>query len=328
MVRNLAEAERAPATAKPETRTRDGTRVHLRANLNLIGECASARRVQAEGVGLYRTEFPFIVRNSFPTEEEQYRFYRAVLEETEGRPVTFRTLDIGGDKALSYYPGRHETNPSLGLRALRFSFREPEIFQAQLRALLRASAGAPQAKVMFPLVASVDEFEHAKRMAADCLKDLRERGVAARMPSLGVMVELPATVGIVEELAAEADFLSIGSNDLIQYLLAVDRTNEDVAAWYAPHHPAVLRALARIVAAANAAGKEVSLCGDLATEKAMLPFLVGIGLRNLSMDPSALPGVQEALEGIDAAAAADMARRLLAMGRVEEVEAALKGASA
>lgn len=326
MVRSLAEAERAPATAKDETRTADGTRVHLRANLNLIGECAWAKRARAEGVGLYRTEFPFIVRNSFPTEEEQYQFYRAVLEEMGDRPVVFRTLDIGGDKALSYYPSRHELNPSLGLRALRFSFRNTDIFKAQLRALLRAAALGEGAKVMFPLVASVDEFEWARRLAGECLASLRAAGIAARMPKLGVMVELPATVGIVEELAAEADFLSIGSNDLVQYLLAVDRTNEDVADWYAPHHPAVLRALARIVAAGNAAGKEVSLCGDLATETAMLPFLVGIGLRNLSMDPSAIPGVQAAIERIDAGKVRETAKRLLALGRVEEVEAVLKEA--
>jgi phosphotransferase system enzyme I (PtsP) len=324
MVRDLAEAERVQILAKPETRTRDGARVHLRANLNLVHEIGLAKKAQAEGVGLYRTEFPFIVRNSFPSEDEQYLFYKAVLDEMRDRPVVFRTLDIGGDKALSYYPSHHELNPSLGLRALRFSFRNLDIFRQQLRALVRAAAGAPRAKVMFPLVASLEEFDRAKRLAAECVEELRAAGVAARLPELGVMVELPATVGVVEELAREVDFLSIGSNDLIQYLLAVDRTNEEVAAWYAPRHPAVLRALARIVRAGDAAGKEVSLCGDLATDADMMPFLIGIGLRNLSMDPAAIPRVQESIEAEDAGECAALAERLLGMSRGTDIEAALK----
>jgi len=324
MVRDLAEAERVQNLAKPETKTRDGVAVHLRANLNLVHEIALAKRAQAEGVGLYRTEFPFIVRNAFPSEGEQYLFYKAVLEEMKDRPVVFRTLDIGGDKALSYYPGHHEANPSLGLRALRFSFRNLDIFRQQLRALLRAVAPAPHAKIMFPLVASLEEFDQAKTLAKECLDDLRSEGVEARLPELGVMVELPATVAIVEELAREADFLSIGSNDLVQYLLAVDRTNEEVADWYAPRHPAVLRALARIARAGAAAGKEVSLCGDLATDADMLPFLVGIGLRNLSMDPAAIPRVQERIELIDAAEAARNAQRMLGMARMAEIEAFVK----
>ena len=275
-------------------------------------------------MGLYRTEFPFIVRNAFPSEGEQYLFYKAVLDEMRDRPVVFRTLDIGGDKALSYYPGHREANPSLGLRALRFSFRNLDIFRQQLLALLKAVAPAPHAKIMFPLVASLEEFDRAKRLAGECVEELRAGGVEARMPELGVMVELPATVGIVEELAREVDFLSIGSNDLVQYLLAVDRTNEEVADWYAPHHPAVLRALARIVKAADAAGKEVSLCGDLATDIDMLPFLVGIGLRHLSMDPAAIPRVQERIELVDAAEAEKTAKRMLGMSRMSEIEACVK----
>lgn len=307
-------------TSKDETRTKDGVRIALRANLNLVSELEFAQKAHAEGVGLYRTEFPFIIRSAFPSEEEQYIFYRAALDQMRDKPVVFRTLDIGGDKALSYFPVAHEENPVLGLRALRFSFRNPEIFHVQIRALLRAAAGSEHAKVMFPMVDSVDEFLRARDITYECYRELERQGIPARLPDLGVMIELPASVWIVEDLAREAAFFSIGSNDLIQYLLAVDRTNEAVADFYAPHHPAVLRSLARIVRAATAEGKPVSLCGDLATDSRMLAFLLGIGLRTLSMDPTAIPRVQALIEKIDLDVARQQAERLLTMGRVAEVE--------
>ena len=320
MLRQQALAERNGIATREKTLTKDGARISLRANLNLVSELDFARKVRAEGVGLYRTEFPFIVRSSFPSEEEQYLFYRAALEQMKDRPVVFRTLDVGGDKALSYFPVQHEENPVLGLRALRFSFRNPAIFKAQIRALLRAAHGSAQAQIMFPMVASLDEFLGARDIAYACYRDLERENIPARLPALGIMVELPATVWVVEDLAREADFLSIGSNDLIQYLLAVDRTNEAVADFYAPHHPAVLRCLARIVEAADKAGKPVSLCGDLATDPRMLPFLLGIGLKTLSMDPTAIPRVQNLVEKIDLRLARQQAARMLEFGRVSEVE--------
>lgn len=323
IVRQRALREHGGEGVKPETVTRDGTRVSLRANLNLVSELAYAKKVHAEGVGLYRTEFPFIVRSAFPTEEEQYLFYKAAVEQMEGHPVVFRTLDIGGDKALSYFPTQHEENPVLGLRALRFSFRNPEIFRTQLRALLRAAYGAPNARLMFPMVGSVDEFLRAKAETLECLHALERAGIPAHLPTLGVMVELPAAVEVVEDLAAEVEFLSVGSNDLIQYMLGVDRTNEQVASFYAPHHPAVLRSLARIVRAADAAGKDVSLCGDLATDTRILPFLLGIGLRTLSMDPTAIPRVQRAAEQIDVGVARAQAERLLKLRTAAEIEGCL-----
>lgn len=320
MLRQQAFTERNGIATREKTLTKDGARISLRANLNLVSELDFARKVRAEGVGLYRTEFPFIVRSSFPSEEEQYLFYRAALEQMKDRPVVFRTLDVGGDKALSYFPVQHEENPVLGLRALRFSFRNPAIFKAQIRALLRAAHGSAQAQIMFPMVASLDEFLGARDIAYACYRDLERENIPARLPALGIMVELPATVWVVEDLAREADFLSIGSNDLIQYLLAVDRTNEAVADFYAPHHPAVLRCLARIVAAADKAGKPVSLCGDLATDPKMLPFLLGIGLKTLSMDPTAIPRIQNLVEKIDLRLARQQAARMLEFGRVSEVE--------
>lgn len=323
IVRQRALREQGGEGVKAQTVTRDGTRVSLRANLNLVSELAYAKKVHAEGVGLYRTEFPFIVRSAFPTEEEQYLFYKAAVEQMEGHPVVFRTLDIGGDKALSYFPTQHEENPVLGLRALRFSFRNPEIFRTQLRALLRAAHGAANARLMFPMVGSVDEFLRAKAETVECLHALERAGIPAHLPALGVMVELPAAVEVVEDLAAEVEFLSVGSNDLIQYMLGVDRTNEQVASFYAPHHPAVLRSLARIVRAADAAGKDVSLCGDLATDTRILPFLLGIGLRTLSMDPTAIPRVQRAAEQIDVGVAKAQAERLLKLRTAAEIEGCL-----
>ena len=324
LIRSLADSERLAAQVKPQTRTRDGVEIQLMANLNLVSELDVALSVKAEGIGLYRTEFPFIVRSTFPTEEEQYLGYKRVLERMAGKTVVFRTLDIGGDKALSYFPTPHENNPFLGLRALRFSLRNPEIFKQQLRALLRAAHGNPQAKIMFPLVASLDEFVAARDLARVCQQELEREGIPNRMPELGVMVELPSAAVMANELAVTADFLSIGSNDLIQYLLAVDRTNDEVAAWYAPHNPAVLRALRWIVIAARKAKKPVSLCGNLGTDPQMLPFLLGIGLRSLSMDPMALPAVQHRIEQIDLKQARQQALKMLSFGRAEEVAEFLK----
>lgn len=324
LIRSLADAGRLAAQVQPETRTRDGQEIRLLANLNLVSELDVALNMKAKGIGLYRTEFPFIVRSTFPTEEEQYLGYKRVLERMAGQPVVFRTLDIGGDKALSYYPVQHENNPFLGLRALRFSLRNPEIFKQQLRALLRAAHGNSHAQLMFPLVASLDEFLAARDLARICQQELVREGIPNRMPALGVMIELPSAVVMAPELAEAADFLSIGSNDLIQYLLAVDRTNDEVAAWFAPHHPAVLRSLLRIVEAAEKAGKPVSLCGNLGSDPQMLPFLLGIGLRTLSMDPMAIPVVQRRIAQIDLGQARHQAQKMLAFGRVEEVAEYLK----
>jgi len=324
LIRSLADQDRLARQTADETHTKNGVVIQLMANLNLVNELDVALSVKAKGIGLYRTEFPFIVRNTFPTEEEQYIGYKRVLKQMEGRPVVFRTLDIGGDKALSYFPVQHENNPFLGLRALRFSLRNPEIFKQQLRAMLRAAHGNPQAKVMFPLVASLDEFMAAKELARTCQQELDEEGVPNRMPDLGVMVELPSAAVMANELAATADFLSIGSNDLIQYLLAVDRTNDEVADWYSPYNPAVLRSLQFIVKAARKAKKPVSLCGNLASDPQMLPFLLGIGLRTLSLDPMGIPAVQRRIAEIDLKEARAQTLKMLSFGSSEEVSEYMK----
>ena len=324
LIRSLADSERLAQQAKPITRTRDGTEIRLLANLNLVNELDVALTVKAAGIGLYRTEFPFIIRSTFPTEQEQFNGYKSVLERMQGRPVTFRTLDVGGDKALSYFPSGHETNPFLGLRALRFTLRNPEIFKMQLRAMLRAAFGHSEAQIMFPMVASLDEFNIAREIATQCHLELDREGIPNRLPKLGVMIELPASILLANELANAASFLGIGSNDLIQYLLAVDRTNDEVAAWYTPHHPAVLRSLKWIVEAAERAGKPISLCGNLGSDLQMLPFLLGIGLRTLSLDPTEIPAVQKRIEELDMDMARFMANKMLSFGEIENVAEFLK----
>lgn len=310
-----------PADPVP-TALADGERVRLLANINLQSELAIAKRCRADGIGLYRTEFPFIISNTFPTEEEQYSLYSRVLEQAPAGPVVFRTLDIGGDKALSYFPFQHENNPFLGLRALRFTLQNPEIFRTQLRALIRAAASADpgRVKVMFPLVASLDEFVAAREFALSCVSELEAEGKHCRLPPLGVMFEIPSAVFLADELAAAADFMSIGANDLTQYTLAVDRTNQSMSPWYAPHHPAVLRSLQRIVSAANRAGKPVSFCGNMAANPQMMPFLLGIGMRTLSLDPQRIPVIHELIKGLTAEGTARHARELLSLGRLSDVE--------
>jgi phosphotransferase system enzyme I (PtsP) len=303
-----------------DRRTACGARVEVMANVNLLSDLEPAREFKANGVGLYRSEFPFVVRNDFPTEEEQTSIYTRLVDQMEGRPVTLRTLDIGGDKMLSYYSNVNEANPFLGMRAIRFSLQNRDIFSQQLRAFLRAGAGA-DARIMFPLIASVDDFLSAREIVYDCMEQLDQQGVCFnRDTQLGVMVELPSAVEVVEELAEEADFLSIGSNDLIQYMLAVDRTNEQVSDLYKGHHPAILRAVNRVVRAANTRKKSVSICGDLAAEERMIPFLLGIGLRSFSIDIVNAPAVQRVIEQVALGDAEQEASDLLAMGRISEIE--------
>ncbi len=299
------------------TATRDGTRIWLRANINLVGEVQAARRLGAEGVGLYRTEFPFLIRKAFPSEEEQYPVYRRLVEDAVSGPVTFRTLDVGGEKALARYDLDREPNPELGLRSIRFSFRHEDLFRAQVRAILRAGVGLDDLRIMFPMISSVDELRKARRSVEGVVRELREGGTPChRHPGIGAMVEVPAAVEVIDELAAEADFLSIGTNDLVQYLLAADRSNESVAEYYCPHHPAVLRALARVAGAALRAGTEVSVCGEMAHEERYLKFLLGVGIRVLSADPHSLPSLRRAVGKISLVEASAHAAALLAEGTV------------
>ena len=315
------------ADQKEKTFTACGERVRILANINLLSDLAPAKKFKAEGVGLYRSEFPFIVRNDFPDEEEQFVIYKKLVEEMGDRPVTFRTLDIGGDKMLSYYSTIDEANPFLGMRAIRFSFQNKDIFVSQLRAFLRAGASG-NTRIMFPFISSIDDFIAAREIVYECMDELEADGLPyCRKTPLGAMVELPAAVELIDELAQEADFLSIGSNDLVQYILAVDRTNEQVSNLYLAHHPAILRVLNRIVSAAKKHQKDVSLCGNLATIPELLPFLLGIGLRTFSIDILHAPALQKAIQATSITDAEADASTILSMRLIREIEDFLGTAS-
>jgi phosphotransferase system enzyme I (PtsP) len=229
-----------------------------------------------------------------------------------GKEVTIRVLDIGSDKLSAYSDTTAEANPALGLRSMRFLFRHRDVFNQQLRAILRAAVEAQNPRIMFPLISSLDEFQKARQMIYDCLAELeRENLPHHREPLTGVLIELPCLVEIIDALAAEADFLSIGTNDFIQYMLGVDRTNEKVAEYFQPFHPAVLKSLARIVRAARYRKKEISVCGEVAHNPEYIPFLLGIGVRSLSVYPKFLPYIQKEIYKLNLSDAKAYAKRLL-----------------
>jgi len=307
----------------PDPKTADGITIDVLANVNLISDAADAMMIHAKGIGLYRTEFPFIIRNAFPVEEEQFVVYRKLIECMQGLPVTFRTLDIGGDKALSYYADFVEHNPFLGMRSMRFCLENREVFKAQVRAILRAGVGA-DLRIMFPMISSVDELEMAKSVVDECMLELgREQIPFHGTPKIGIMIELPAAIAICDDLAVRCDFFSIGTNDLVQYILAVDRTNEKVAKFYCPHHPSVLRAVKRVTDAAIKAGIGISICGDMAHEARYMEFLIGIGIRTMSIDPLYFSSACKALAAITVDRAAEKARKMLACCTIKGVEALL-----
>ncbi len=314
--------------AKPETYTRDGHRIRLLANVNLLTDLAMVQQVQAEGVGLYRSEFPFLIRTTLPSEEEQFVIYSRLVDALDGHELTFRTLDVGGDKLLSYFDETVEENPALGLRAIRFSMRHRDVFEQQIRALLRSASDCNSLRIMFPMISGIEDFLQAREVVEKCLDQLDQQGLEhCRDPKIGVMVEVPSAVATVDVLAAEADFLCVGTNDLTQFLLAVDRTNEKVASYFRAHHPAMLRALARVARAGQEAGKEVSVCGEMAHEDRFAAFLVGIGIEAFSVEPRYVPSLQRRIESLSVEEARAFSERLLAqqtLGGVEEVLASQK----
>ena len=309
---------------KPTTQTADGARVLLMANINLLSDLKVARELNCDGIGLYRTEFPFIIRTTFPTEAEQYAIYRKLVESMPGKPVTFRTLDAGGDKILSYYHDIKEQNPAMGMRSIRFSLQNKAVFVEQIRAILRAGAGA-DLHIMFPMVSSIDEFREACEVVCESLDQLDKQGVEHhKKPKLGMMVELPSVADLIDDFAREVEFFSIGTNDLIQFMLAVDRTNESVADFYLPHHPAVLRVLNRIARAVRENGRELSVCGDMAHQTQYIPFLLGIGVRAFSVDPIFLLRTQQAIRATALPDAEAVAQSMLSRSRISDIEALLQ----
>jgi phosphotransferase system enzyme I (PtsP) len=310
----------------PATYTKDGTRIRLLANINLLGDIPLARDLKAEGIGLYRTEFPFLIRSEVLSEEEQFHIYKRLFDEMAGKEVTIRVLDIGSDKLVAYSDTTAEANPALGLRAMRFLFRHQDVFNLQLRAILRAAAGAEKPRIMFPMISSLDDFLKARQAVYSCMAELeREDLPYHRKTLIGALIELPCVIEIIYALASEVDFLSIGTNDFIQYMLGVDRINDKVAAYYQPYHPAVLRSLAKIVEAAGCRNKEISVCGELAHDPKYIPFLLGIGIRALSVYPKFLLAVQKIVCNLTLSEAKSYAQRLLAENSIKGTEKVLQG---
>ncbi|VAW89138.1 FIG001592: Phosphocarrier protein kinase/phosphorylase, nitrogen regulation associated [hydrothermal vent metagenome] len=272
-------------------KTKDGVVIPLYANTGLLSDIGPSLKCGAEGVGLYRTEFPFLIRDRFPGEDEQCRIYRQVFDAFKGRPVVVRSLDIGGDKALSYFP-INEENPFLGWRGIRVTLDHPEIFLVQMRAIFRASEGGDNLNILLPMVTNLSEVELAKQLISRAAKELEEEGVVIRPYQLGVMIEVPAAVFQAEQLARQVDFLSVGTNDLTQYLLAVDRNNPQVAHLFDSLHPSVLQALQHVVKSAHSSGKSVSICGEMAGDPAAAILLLAMGADSLSMNASSLPRVK------------------------------------
>lgn len=288
----------------------DGTAIQLMVNTGLQTDVVRSKDIGADGVGLFRTEVPFMMLGRFPSEEEQAKIYRAQLESFYPKPVTMRTLDIGGDKSLEYFP-IEEDNPFLGWRGIRVTLDHPEIFIVQVRAMLRASLGLNNLKIMLPMVTSIGEVEEALALIHRAVYELNEEGVAVETPDVGVMIEVPSAVYLVKDFLSLVDFMSVGSNDLTQYLLAVDRNNPRVAGIYDSMHPAVLKALKIIITEANDSGVPVSLCGELAGDPLGAVVLTGLGYRTLSMSSANILRVKSVLRQIDSGWAETVANGLL-----------------
>ena len=298
--------------------TSDGHRVSLWVNTGLASDISRSLDRGAEGVGLYRTEIPFLMQDRFPTEEEQRAIYSRQLEAFAPSPVTMRTLDVGGDKSLPYFPIEEE-NPFLGWRGIRVTLDHPEIFLSQVRAMMKASVGNNNLRIMLPMISYVSELDEALELIKRANKELLEEGVDVSLPPIGVMVEVPAAVYLAEMLAEKIDFLSVGSNDLTQYLLAVDRNNPNVADLYHSYHPAVLHSLMQIAQAGRRAGKPVSICGELAGDPGGAILLMAMGYTSLSMNASNLPKVKSAIRGITKADAESLLTKVMTLGDVKEI---------
>ncbi|HZE21787.1 MAG TPA: phosphoenolpyruvate--protein phosphotransferase, partial [Desulfobaccales bacterium] len=299
--------------------TCDGHLNRVLANIELPEEVSLAQKYGADGVGLYRTEFLFLRQRHLPTEEELFQHYREVVEAMAPREVTIRTLDIGGDKFLSPLEYAPEMNPALGLRAIRFCLKEQKIFRSQVKAILRASAFG-QVRVMFPLISSPRELHDARLLLESVKGELaREKIPFDRKLPVGAMIEVPAAVTLADLLTLEADFFSIGTNDLIQYALAIDRSNKSVADMYEPLHPAVLRMVRDVIKVAGQAGIRVAMCGEMAGDPLYIPVLLGLGVEELSMNPTSIPVVKRIIRMTSLGEARKIARRALTLFTVEEV---------
>jgi phosphotransferase system enzyme I (PtsI) len=300
--------------------TQDGARVRLYANVEIVEEVPTALEHGAEGIGLYRTEFLYLDRPDLPKEEEHFMHARGVLRRLYPYPCTFRTFDLGGDKAAPFPGLQPEENPALGLRSIRLALKERGLFKAQLRGLLRASVHG-RMRIMFPMISGIDELRDAKAVLEEAKRELEKEGQPfdARVP-IGIMVEMPSAVMVADLLARECEFLSIGTNDLIQYALAIDRVNEHVGYLYHPLHPAILRMIRYVVDAGHAAGVRVGLCGEMAGEPLFSLILVGLGVDEMSMNSTSIPVVKSVLRGAKLGAARELAEHALSLPTAHDIE--------
>jgi phosphoenolpyruvate-protein phosphotransferase (PTS system enzyme I) len=307
--RQLQKLRRLPAV------TRDGVEIQLEANLELPRELDQAVNAGAAGLGLVRTEFLYMNRDDLPDEEEQFQAFRGLLRGMDGRVVTVRTLDIGGEKiadVLAGVTGGGGANPALGLRAIRLSLKERRLLDAQLAAMLRAAAYG-KLRILLPMICTVGEVRRVREAMLQVARRLRRRGIviADPLPPLGVMIEIPGAALAADALAAEADFFALGTNDLIQYTLAIDRGDEQVAYLYDPLHPAVLRLIQFAIEAAHRGRIPISVCGEIAGDPRFTALLLGLGIRELSMAPASIPRVKQRIRSIDTVAASRRARAIM-----------------
>ena len=304
--------------------TLDGIEIETQANIELPIEIAHSLKAKASGIGLYRTEYLFLNRDSLPEEKEQYRAYKAVTEAMKPRPVTLRTMDIGGDKFVAHLQISKEENPQLGWRAVRFCLARPDIFKAQLRAMLRASAHG-NVRIMFPMISGLEELRQVKAVFKEVCEELDKTGIEYNQNiKLGSMIEVPSAEALADVLAKECDFFSIGTNDLIQYSLAVDRVNEKIAYLYEPAHPAVIRMIDQVVKAADIAGIPCGICGEMAGDPLYTEVLLGLGLTSLSMSAIAIPLIRTEIAHMRLDKAKALAEEVLSLGTAGEIKNLLR----
>jgi phosphotransferase system enzyme I (PtsI) len=304
--------------------TKDGFRIKVYANIELVEELPSVLEHGAEGIGLYRTEFLYLNRKDLPTEEEHFAIYKSVVEKMSPYPVTIRTIDLGGDKFISQIELAEEMNPAMGLRAIRFCLKEVGIFKTQLRAILRASDFG-NVRLMFPMISGLQEILQIKTILKEVKDDLLKKNLPFDHElEIGIMIEIPSAVTIADILAREVDFFSIGTNDLIQYSLAIDRVNEHVSYLYEPLHPAVLRLIGSVIDAAHSGGITVGMCGEMAGESMYMPILVGLGLDELSMNALSILRVKKMIRSISYREAREVTKEIYKLSTAPEIEEYLK----
>ena len=299
--------------------TTDGVTFSVMGNIELPEEVASVLSYGGDGIGLYRTEFQYLSRPVFPTEDELFEKYREVVEVMGDHPVTIRTLDINGDKALVGGKGIAEENPALGLRAIRYCLKKPDVFMIQLRAILRAAAYG-KVRILFPMISSMEEIIQAKKMLQDAGQELEKKSETYNSDiEIGIMIEVPSAVMLADAMAREVDFFSIGTNDLVQYSLAIDRGNREVAHMFNPLHPAIIKMVKHVADVSKQNGIKLYMCGEMAADPANVPILVGLGIDDLSMNPQAIPSVKSMIRLLDTQESRTFTEKILALNTINEI---------